>query len=61
MTEVDAVTSHAVHDELARLLVQYIKNQPREENRKFLNVRLREWESREERDGWMCEVEEEGR
>lgn len=37
VTEVDAVTSHAVHDELARLLVQYIKNQPREENRKFLN------------------------
>lgn len=38
MTEVDELSGRAIHDEIARLLVEYLQTQPSEENRKFLNV-----------------------
>ena len=38
MTEVDELSGRVIHDEIARLLVEYIQTQPLEENRKFLNV-----------------------
>ena len=38
VTEVDEFSDRAIHDEIARLLVEYIQTQPPEESRKLLNV-----------------------